>query len=381
MNRLAMVVCVAVMQSVAIGQGPPPARVRLDEVREQVVERQRQVTGQLRASRGAQAASREEGRVEAVLVDVGDAVAAGQPMVRLDGTLMRLELAKIDADIEALERTVDEAAALSTQAELQVTRRERAVREGGVSATELEDARTALAAAAARAARAEADVTAARSTRDRIRQRIEDLEVRAPFAGSVVAKLVEVGEWIDTGDAVVELVELDPIDAWLEVPERYIDDVESASSIEVVVESLGVSVVGAEVAIVAQANELSRTFPVRVRVPNVSGALKPGMSVSAMIPTGLRENAVTVRKDALLRDDAGTFVYFDAGGMAMAARVERLWGVGDRVVIRSDALRPGMKVVIEGNERMYPTQPIVDIDAPPAAPGGGGGTVDAKGGR
>jgi RND family efflux transporter MFP subunit len=294
---------------------------------------------------------------------------------------MRLELAKIDADIEALERTVDEAAALSTQAELQVTRRERAVREGGVSATELEDARTALAAAAARAARAEADVTAARSTRDRIRQRIEDLEVRAPFAGSVVAKLVEVGEWIDTGDAVVELVELDPIDAWLEVPERYIDDVESASSIEVVVESLGVSVVGAEVAIVAQANELSRTFPVRVRVPNVSGALKPGMSVSAMIPTGLRENAVTVRKDALLRDDAGTFVYFDAGGMAMAARVERLWGVGDRVVIRSDALRPGMKVVIEGNERMYPTQPIVDIDAPPAAPGGGGGTVDAKGGR
>ena len=107
------------------------------------------MTGQLRASRGAQAASREEGRVEEVLVDVGDAVSSGQPMVRLDGTLMRLELAKIDADIEALERTVDEARALSTQAELQVTRRERAVEEGGVSATELEDARTALAAAAA----------------------------------------------------------------------------------------------------------------------------------------------------------------------------------------------------------------------------------------
>jgi hypothetical protein len=100
-----------------------------------------------------------------------------------------------------------------------------------------------------------------------------------------------------------------------------------------------------------------------------------------MVPTGASENMVTVRKDALLRDDAGTFVFFDAGGMAMAARVERLWGVGERVVIRSDALRPGMKVVIEGNERMYPTQPIVDIDAPPAAAGGGGGTGDAKGGR
>jgi len=237
-----------------------------------------------------------------------------------------------------------------------------------VSPTELEDARITQAAALARAARAEADVAATAAVRARVVQRIGDAEVRAPFAGSVVAKLTEVGEWIDVGEAVVEIVQLDPIDAWLEVPEGDVDDLDRVPTVMIDVEPVGRTVSGSDVAIVARANELARTFPVRVRVPNTDGVLKPGMSVSAQIPTGENESVTTVHKDALLRDDAGTFVFFDAEGVAMPARVERLWGSGDRVVIRSAMLRAGMRVVTEGNERMFPGQPLIDIDAPAPGP-------------
>ena len=370
MKRTMFAVGLLALQASALAQGPPASRVRFDAVREQTVERQREVTGQLRASRASMAASREQGRVIEMLVDVGDRVEVGQPLARLDAALLQLDLKRAEADLVALERSVDEFRSLSDQAALEVARRERAKTEGGISEMELEDARIGEAAANARAARAEADAASARASLAQLQQRISDTVIVAPFAGSVVAKLTEVGEWIDQGEAVVEVVQLDPIDAWLEVPERYIDDAGRASAITVEVESLGVTVEGSEVAIVARADELARTFPVRVRVPNPKGELKPGMSASASLPTGIDETVVTVHKDALLRDDAGTFVFFDAGGMAMPIRVERLWGVGDRVVVRAEALRPGMKVVIEGNERMYPSQPIVDMDAPPAPPAG-----------
>lgn len=374
MNRLVLALGVMVGVGTAVAQGPPPARVRLDEVRQESVERQRQVTGQLRASRAARVASREEGRVVEMLIDIGDTVTTGQPMVRLDDTLLRLQLVELDANLDALERSVEEVKALADQAALEVTRREHAVREGGVSATELEDARIGQAAAGARAARAEAAVASARALRARTVQRIEDMEIRAPFPGSVVTKLVEAGEWIDQGNAIAEIVQLDPIDAWLEVPEGYIDDLERSSGLTVMVPSVNASVESVAVAIVDRANELARTFPVRVRLANASGLLRPGMSVNADVPTGDTETVLTIRKDALLRDDAGTFVFFDAGGMAMAARVERLWGVGERVVVRSNTLRPGMRVVVEGNERMFPMQPLVDIDAPPPATTDAGGS-------
>ena len=373
MNRLVLALGVLVGVGSAVAQGPPPARVRFDVVRQESVERQRQVTGQLRASRAARVASREEGRVIEILVDIGDTVTTGQPMVRLDDTLLRLQLVELDANLEALERSVEEVKALADQAALEVARREHAVREGGVSATELEDSRIAQAAAVARAARAEAAVASARALRARTLQRIEDMDVCAPFPGSVVTKLVEAGEWIDQGNAIAEIVQLDPIDAWLEVPEGYIDDLERSSGLTVMVPSVNASVESVAVAIVDRASELARTFPVRVRLANASGLLRPGMSANADVPTGDSETVLTIRKDALLRDDAGTFVFFDAGGMAMAARVERLWGVGDRVVVRSGTLRPGMRVVVEGNERMFPMQPLVDIDAPPPA------TTDAGG--
>jgi len=367
MNRAMFAAALGVLVSVAEAQGPPPARVRFDTVREESVERQRQVTGQLRASRDAKAAAREPGRVVAMLVDVGDRVAEGQPLARLDDALVQLELRRIDADLEAMERSVDEFRALAEKAGLDITRLERAVNDGGVSATELEDARIAAAAARARSARAEADLAAIRASRDRIVQQLADLEIMAPFTGAIVAKLTEVGEWIDVGDAVVEVMQLDPIDAWLEVPESYVDDLDRVPTVVIDVDSVDQHVPGTEVVVVARANELARTFPVRVRLSNPSGTLKPGMSVSAELPTGLQESVVTVHKDALLRDDAGTYVYFDAGGVAMPARVDRLWGAGERVVIRSAMLRSGMRVVTEGNERLFPSQPLIDIDAPAPA--------------
>lgn len=63
---------------------------------------------------------------------------------------------------------------------------------------------------------------------------------------------------------------------------------------------------------------------------------------------------------------------YNAGGMGMAAPVRSLFPVGDRTAVQSATLKPGMEIVIEGNERLMPGMPIAPTTkAPAAAPGGG----------
>ena len=91
-----------------------------------------------------------------------------------------------------------------------------------------------------------------------------------------------------------------------------------------------------------------------------------------MVPTGKKEALLTVSKDAILRNAAGEYVYINSGGVAAVAPIERRFAVGNRVVIRSPMVREGVQVVVEGNERMFPGQPLVILNGDGVSGGGGG---------
>ena len=94
-------------------------------------------------------------------------------------------------------------------------------------------------------------------------------------------------------------------------PERFIAALTSAeATVQVRVEALGEVREARVTAIVPMADTLSRLFPVRVRLENPDGLLRPGMSVTGLVPTGQDAESLTVHKDSILRNDAGTYVYF-----------------------------------------------------------------------
>jgi hypothetical protein len=102
------------------------------------------------------------------------------------------------------------------------------------------------------------------------------------------------------------------------------------------------------------------------------------MSITGLVPTGSEEPSLTIHKDAILRNEMGEFVFFDAGGVAAMAQIRSLFPVGDRMAIEAEALQAGAKVVTQGNERMFPGQPLIPAAAipggageAPAAPGAG----------
>lgn len=358
----------------AVAQAQMPANVVIDEARMETVERLRRVTGELRALQRSRLAAREEGQVLTLSVRAGDEVEKGQVIATLDPVLAELTVASAEANLDALRASVAEQQAEVDRAQFDFDRIESLVERSSASSQEFEDARVDLASAQARYQRAVADVTAAEARLELDRQRLKDMVIRAPFNAKVISTQTDVGQWLSIGDEVCELYAVDSIEAWVDVPESVIERMSSVGdSVSVQIPALAGEIQGTITQIVPAVDPMSRLFPVRIAVPNDRNILQPGMSVTAMIPTGAKQEMLTISKDAILRDDAGEFVFMAVPNeqqpdspfkeIAVPVRITRQFAIGDRVAIMPGGMPPGARLIVEGNERMFPTQPIVDVSA------------------
>jgi RND family efflux transporter MFP subunit len=344
----------------ALGQGgPPPAQVYVDTARMMNVETRRETTGDLRAVRRAVVSSREEGRVASFDLREGDRIEAGDTLVKIDDELLRYEAERARAQVASDRGLIQERRAELENARRDLERLESLEERGSARPVELDDARTETARIEAQLAQAEADLAVSEAELARAERRLKDATITAPFAGRVVSRMTELGEWISAGGDVAEIVALDELEVWLDVPEGALELVRSSEqTIGIRVDALGETIEAPVTAIVPDIDPLSRLFPVRILIENGDERLAPGMSVTGLVPTGVRGDVLTIHSDAVRVDDLGEYVFYDRGGAAGVARVRTLYRVGDRAVIRPGEIEAGDAVVVEGNERLFPGQPI-----------------------
>lgn len=380
----------AVTSGVALAQGPP-ANVRVDQARMERLFVPRSVTGEVVSLRRALIASQVEGFVLELGVNEGDAVERGAPIARLDDTLARLDVAQAEAEIQSARGIVAQREAELERYERDFNRVKTLFERGSTTESGYDAAEVQVLTTAALLVQARASVLASEAALDRARKLLADKTITAPFAGRIITKRTEVGEWVSPGDAIVEIVSLDEIEARIDVPEHLVgyltDDLGSVP--------LRVPGLGAEpdtearlIGVIPDADRLSRMFRVRLAVPNESRRLKPGMSLTAFVPTGVVEPVLTVHKDAVLRDDAGEFVYIAVphtveenpavSAQAIPARISRRFARGDRVAIRPGQVAAGTMLLVEGNERVFPTQPLV-VQVPPDGPASDAEQTEAGG--
>jgi RND family efflux transporter MFP subunit len=204
---------------------------------------------------------------------------------------------------------------------------------------------------------------------DLLKIRLEDMTVRAPFDARVVVRHVDPGEWIEPGEPIVTLVSTGAIEARLEVPERFSASVaEHADRIYADVVGLGSTLPSTEVRVIPDVDPQARLFRVVLTLDNPEGALAPGMSVVAWIPTSDEAEHLTVPKSAVVRSGRDAYVYrsaTNAEGKATAARtpVKVLFDWQDRLAVVADELKAGDSVIVEGNERLMPGAELALADA------------------
>lgn len=348
---------------------PPPTPVKVAVAEERTLAPRLKVFGELRAARKVTVAAEEGGIVAEVLVREGDAVAAGATLVRLDGKRLRLALDSTRASLAAAEATVTERAASLALAERTRELMMSADEEGATNPREMLDAESAVAIARAAAEQARRAAEVIRTAASLLEERLADLEVRAPFAGTVIAKRCEIGGWVAEGAPTVDLAETARLEGWFDAPQELWNAARATAAVlnaggrlegppAVVQTVAGAAVSTAGFRVIPEVDPRARTFHVVVEVPNERGELAPGLALEAFVAQGESRPWTLVPKDALVWQGTSPIVYSVVDGRAMPVPVRVAFPFGDGVALEAGPLAAGATVVVEGNERLMPMAPV-----------------------
>jgi membrane fusion protein (multidrug efflux system) len=289
------------------------------------------LTGQLKGSREADLAANANGKVIKTFVERGAIVKAGQPLAILDTRAAALSLAEARASAES-------AVAAAENERINCERFGRLQEQGAISQAEYDShavrCRTSnLAASAARARAAMAG------------QYVGDGVIRAPFAGSVAERYVDVGEFVRSDSRVATLVDLSSMRLELTVPETKIAAARPGAKVRFSVAGYPNKQFGGTVKYVsAQVRPTTRDVVAEaiVDVPDVD--LRPGMFAAVQLEAGSEEMPVVASQSLLSRD--GRFVAFVEVNGRLEERIVRVGAtLGDESVI-THGIAAGDKLVI-----------------------------------
>jgi membrane fusion protein (multidrug efflux system) len=273
--------------------------------------------------------------------------------------LVRLDDGELRADVDVARAAVQEAEAKAINARRQLDRTRALLADGIVAHQQYDDLR-------AEADRAAAAVALARANLASADARLDETVMRAPFAGIVGQRRVDVGAFVHEGDPLVSLVDLDPLELVFEVPERYLTQLHRNASVEVRVASYRDRAFTGTVTFIApQVDETNRTVTVKAALPNGDFALRPGQFASARLVLERRPGAVVIPEEAVIARGDDRFVFVVSDGVATARAVttgERLSG---KVEVPT-GLRAGETIVRIGHDQLSVEQPTPVVPPPPA---------------
>lgn len=344
----------------------PPAAVIVATITKEKTQEKAIVTGTLRAVSKTDVAAREPGAVESVLVDEGASVKKGDPLAQLDTRRIKLQLAEASAALASAKSLSDQRQAELGRAETDYAMKKGLVVKKGVSESDLLDAEKTLKAAKSQREAAEAGIREAESRLELLQVKLDDLTVRAPLTGVIVDRRVEPGEWVGDGAVVASMVTVDPVEAWLRVPARFLGGAgELPDGFQVRRSSTGKAFSPSKVTRIPEVDGRSQLFTVVATIPNSSGQLIPGESVTGVVPIGAAQDHWRVPVDAVTYSPQGTMIYVvEPGGEMPTGRAVPVVIAFERdgfafVAATTEGIKESDQVVVEGNQRLMPGQSLM----------------------
>lgn len=298
------------------------------------------IVGTVEADRDVVISAEEGGTVTHVMARPGERVRPGQPLVRLDAGVLRAQLEQAVSQAELAE---------------EIWSRQQRLWEEEQIGTEMAYLQARY---NARTARAQARV---------LSERLDRTTIRAPIAGVLEERLVDVGNMVSPGTPVARIMDVDTVKVVGGVPERYASEVAPGGEVLVTVDRLdGREFVGAVDHVGASVDRSSRTFTVEVVVPNPGLHMKPGMVANIQIAREQLTDALVVPRHAVLRREGGYQVYIAIphgdGWRAEARPVVPGVARGDDVVITA-GLEAGEWIVVVGQQRVAQGDALVITNA------------------
>lgn len=338
------VVCLAVSLAAPVlaQQGErPPSPVVVGKVTSGDMAPQTEFIGTVYFTEISNVAAEVEGKVLSLDVEEGQRVKKGDSLVSLSSDIL-------DRSIANARALMDQAQADFELAKRENERTTKLFQSRTVAEGEYDSKRLA-------ALSAEKKMIAARAILNRLQMEREKKTIRAPYDGVVLERKVFRGDWVSVGAVVTEMARDEEFDVVVNAPREAFGVVKPG--LEVAVDVAGRQVPGKVFAAIPKGDVATRTFPVKIRVHN-DGFLAEGMEARVVLPKGLGGKTLIVPRDAVISARGQMVVWAVVDGKAVPMPVFVVGYRGMEAGVKSKDLQEGMDVVVKGNERLQPQQPV-----------------------
>ena len=323
------------------GGEPPPVVALVSQAERKAVQSEVSTVGSLRSPETTSVSSDVAGIITSLNAPVGRAIQKGHVIARLEDaeTKAALQVA------EARQRNASSALA-----------RVRPLVEDGVIPEQNLDG-------------AEAEMATAEGRLEEARTRLAKTTIRAPFGGLVGIQTAQVGQYVSSGESIIELTQLNPLELVFGVPEEQASFVRVGQVVQARVGRCGIAFEATVEALDPQIDQQARTLAVQARVRNSERRLIPGMSARVRLAIGESREAVVVPREALVAQGNSYLVWAVADDGTVSPRPVVPGRFYPDVAEITQGLEDGETVVAAGHQKLRPgakisAQPWVRTENP-----------------
>lgn len=276
------------------------------------------------------------GLLTRVYVKEGDRVTKGQILAKIDDGGLSSQLAQIEAQASLAKTTFE--------------RQKRLWEQNIGSEIQYLEAKTTY--------------EATQNSVDQLRAQLGKTSVRAPFSGVIDEVITDQGQVVTPGqNQLFRLVNLDNMYVQAAVPENYLNQIQTGTSVIVEIGAIGKQFEGKVRQVGNFINPNNRTFQIEVAIPNEGGLVKPNLIATVKLNDYTAENAVIIPENTIQKNSMGeSLVYIlepesDSTGVAKRVEIETGYSYGASVEVL-EGLKSGDILITEGGKNLRDQQKV-----------------------
>lgn len=292
-------------------------------------------TAPIEAFAEADVIAKVDGEVRELHVEEGDRVEKDQILATLDGDRLRLELSESQARLGKLQRDYQ--------------RNQELQEKGLISEGDFE--------------KIQYDLEALEASFNLARLELDYTQIRAPISGVISERYLKLGNTIKTGEPVFRVTSLDPLVAYMHVPEREFRQIAAGQPVYIEVDALSeVSVVASITRVSPIVDPDSGTFKITIELNGTAQGIKPGMFGRMNIVYDKHENVLQVPRSAIIETASETTVFVVENEIGFRKAVETGFSSNGMVEIVS-GLGDGENVIIVGHVGLKNEASVVVVNS------------------
>ncbi len=278
-------------------------------------------------------ASPAQGIVQSVFFDVGQRVKKGQRLLKLESDVLL-------QDITIKESKIAEAKYALERQKGELNRYKRLLDSKSISLQQYENLEY-------ESKSQEARITALKAELEISKSQLAQKIVYAPFDGIIVEKKIHIGEWVQVGQAICQILNSKDTEVIIDVPSSVARNIKLNQQATLVIGSKKHS--GIITAIIPKADMLSRTFPVHISVNN-DGSFLDGLAAEVLLDISGSQEGFIVPRDSVVYKHNKAYVFIINNNKAKRVDVNVLTIQGANSLVLGAGLRQGSKIVHRGQD-------------------------------